>query len=527
MDHNKEQPARNLKRVLKGAAWFSMGDLLSRALQFILTITVIRTLAPEQYGLLSLGFTVVGMATLLAALGFPTGIPRFIARSRDDRSSRGVVHVTLGALAASIVSATFLCGLMWMSTQPIARSLNKPELYWVLGVLVLSIPANVAIRTLTAIFRGMEIARAKIWFEDFGTNAVKLALLAAIIGLGMGFSELVWIYVIGPWVVCIVYGGYVLKHFKGSWSALSGKDILNTGTKLMAFSLPLLGAALMANGISWTGSLTVGYVRPVEEVGFFNAALRLASLLPLPLTAMVFFYLPVAARASGNASSRVRKDLYRSTTKWSFFVTLPVIIYMLADAEFIVVSLFGDAYGEVANVLRAMVVGFAVHTVVGPNGMTLIALGDSRTSFVAAMLAVVSTVALCLILVPVAGVVGAGIGLGTGHAVSNVYISLVLFRQWGIHPFTRDYIFPLVVALLTSAAIVVLFKIMPWNSIWLHILLLAVLFMIAVLAPVVTKTLTKADLEVLAAFERKLTSRQLVTDRMIAQKQKHSPGAFI
>lgn len=527
MEQSKGDLSQKLKRVVKGAATVSAGDLLSRALQLILTIIVIRILAPEQYGLLNLGLTVVGIATLVATLGFPAGIPRFVARLRGEASLGGVLHVGVGALTASVLGAMILSGLMFAGARFIAETINKPALYWVLGVLIISIPANVAIRTLTAIFRGMEIARAKIWFEDIGSNITKLILLVPIIALGMGFSQLIWIYVMGPWIICSLYGIYFVKHFRGLWSTLSVRPILNKGAKLMFFSLPLLGAGLLANGMAWTGSLTVGHMRPLEEVGFFSAALRLASLLPLPLSAMMFLYLPIATKASVSGSSSDWKEFYTSTTKWSFFFTLPITIYLLADAEFIVAALFGDAYREVANVLRAIVVGFVVNTLLGPNGMTLVALGDSRTSFLAAIIAVVSTVALCFLLVPAVGVIGAGLGVGLGHAASNVYISVVLYREWGIHPFARHYTLPILMALPASLVIVFLFWVSQWQGAWPHLLLLALLCLTAVVSPVVTRTVTKADLAVLAAVERKLTSRQAITDRIVSHMRKHSPRAFI
>jgi O-antigen/teichoic acid export membrane protein len=518
--------SQGLKRIVKGAASFSTGDLLSRALQFIVTVTVIRILAPEEYGLLTLALTMAGILTLLSTLGLSAGLPRFVAKTHAKESSRDTLIVGLGALIISVVCALCLSGLVFLGAKHIADLITKPDVHWVLAVLVLSVPATVAIRTLTAIFRGIENARAKVWFEDVGSNLSRVVLLVPILLFGLGFSEVVWIYVVGAWTAVVVYGTYFVRYFRVSWPPISMATIWPTARAVTLFSLPLLGMGLMAHGMSWAGSLTIGVMHPADEVGFFNAALRLANLLPIPLSAMLFLYLPVATQASETGSPTDRRDLYTSTTKWSFFITFPIILYMLADAEFVVTTLLGDSYGEVANVLRVLVIGFSIHTLLGPNGMTLVAFGNTRTSFMGSVIGLTLTVIISLMLVPFFGAIGAGSAVATGQSVSNIYISVVLYRHWGIHPFTRQYTFPLLVALVASIPVVVLFPATEWESLWLHVFLLVLFVLLGLISPLITKSLTEIDLEVLGALERRLTGRTQITHWMAGWARTQQPNTL-
>ena len=120
-----------------------------------------------------------------------------------------------------------------------------------------------------------------------------------------------------------------------------------------------------------------------------------------------------------------------------------MLLCFLIDAEFIVNLLLGAKYHDVANILRVLAIGFSFHTFLGPNGMTLIAYGDTRNVFIGTIIAFLLSVAFCIILIPRYGAFGAAIGTAGAKMLSNLYISIMLFIKFGIHPFSEKYLKPL------------------------------------------------------------------------------------
>lgn len=514
MVRSEKQRGLQLKKVLRGGAMFSAGDLGARFLQFIIGVAVIRFLLPKQYGLLTLALTITSVAAVFSTLGFSTGLPRFVAIYQQRRSQEAVLGVGIIALVVAVMAAILVTGMLFLGSERLAASVNKLDLGWVLGVTLLSVPASVAISTLSAIFRGMENARAKVLFEDIGLNLSRALLLVPIMALSWGLDALVWVYVVGAWLACLIYGLYFLREFLGVKFALSPRVAARLSGRLVVFSFPLFGAAVMGNIMNWAGPLALGYASTVEQLGYFNPALRVAGLLTFPLSAMVFLYLPMATKLASEGSLEELQALYTSITKWSFFISVPLVLYILFEAELVVRGLFGDAYGEVADVLRILIVGFSVNSLLGPNGMTLVALGYSRAIFVGSVIGVVSTIVLCIVLVVPLGAVGAGIGTGVGLAVGNIFNSAMLYARTGIHPFAREYIKPLLLVLLSSIGVALTLDPSEARSLWIHLWLPWACVLITLAAPLVTKTVTEVDLDVLRSVEWKLTGRNWITDRL-------------
>ena len=287
--------------------------------------------------------------------------------------------------------------------------------------------------------------------------------------------------------------------------------------ELLRFSAPLLGVGLTANVMGWSGTLVLGMFSNPHELGLFNAPFRLVNLIPIPLTAMIYMYLPVATATIARSDAGELRELYTSTTKWAFFATLPLLFYCVMDADYLVVALFGQEYSGSAGLLRLLAIGYSVHTFLGPNGMTLIALDDSRTVFLGTMLAAASTLALCLLLVPRAGALGAAAATAAAQLISNGYISLSLWRRFEIHPFRRGYVLPV----LASAAIAgFLWMGMGTNTVhaWYeHAALFCLLVAIVAFTPLALGSMSQADVELLSAVERRLWKRQILS-RFLARK---------
>ena len=502
--------SRSLRTVAKGGAVFSLGSLAGTFLTFVSAILVIRMIDRSDYGLISLGMTFITILSVLSMLGFRSAVPRFLAKYRAQGESR-----LMGQVAGTAVTCAFGISLVFAillhgEAALVARGFHKPQMAVVFEVLALMLPAMVLMETFTAIFQGMENARAKVIFQDLGANLLRLLLLLPVALAGLGLFEVLWVYVVSIWMALVIYLIYTIRAVSGvlrpQWNWMVAKDLL-------WFSFPLLGIAIMTNLIGWAGTLTLGYLGTAADVGLFNAPLRLANIIALPLNGMTFLYLPVLAKLAECGATQEVQELYQSTTKWAFIMTLPFLLYFLIDADFVVTALFGVAYHDAANVLRVMVVGVAVHTFVGPNGLTLIAFGITRIQFVATILAAVSAVVLCLLLVPHYGALGAAAGTATARIVSNIYISVALFNKFRLHPMTSSYLKPVLLAALGAAAAGAFLHGAHIEHPVAHVLVFFGVAALTFAAPLLTHTLSHADLDLIGAVERRISRSSRFTAR--------------
>lgn len=506
----------NFQKIAESGALFSFGTLSTLVLQFFAGLIVIRAVERSEYGLISLGNVLINIIVMLAVLGFGNGVPRFIALYREQGKNSSVNNIIVTTLLMVFTATLFWVFFAYFSTSFISGCFKKPEMQRVIRIFLLMIPPLAFMRTFTAIFRGIENTVPKVLFQDIALNLCKLLLLLLVLGLGLGFQGILWTYVISVWAAFTAYAIYgmekltIRKPFHVS--GLLAKD-------LVLFSLPLMGTSLIGNLLSWAGTLTLGYLRSAGEVGLYSAPLRLASFIAIPLTALVFLYLPVGTKLFQQSGFEDLKRLYVSTTKWAFFLSMPLILYFLLDAQFIVTKLFGETYRDSANILRIMAIGFSIHTFLGPNGITLISIGNTQLIFVGALFAGISALLLCLMLIPPYGAIGAALAMASARALSNVFVSFCLYLKAGIHPFTRHYVKPIAFAFV--AALLVSWPLSQIQSAdtMIHLMIFFFIIPLMLVSPMITRSLDSKDLEFFAMIEHRLHGKIVFVNRIAAHYQ--------
>lgn len=500
----------NFKKVIHGGALFSLGALSATLLQFVAGVIVIRIVEPAEFGLISLSYIISNILVTIAVFGFNNGVPHFLAKYRN-----GGYEGILGQVAGAALVVSFSCSVLFLVLQygaagVFASSLGKPGMRLVLEAFAFMVPPLTAMTVFSAIFRGLENSKAKVLFQDLLLNSTRVLLLLPVaVVVGLGYTEVLYIYVISVWVAFGAYFVYtyqnLIKPFSLSFKAPVAKEIV-------VFSLPLLGVGLMGQLMMWAGTLMLGILSDSEEVGLFNASLRLANTIPIPLMALVFMYLPLATRIISAGDRNELGKLFVSTTKWAFLLTLPLLLFFLLDAEFVVVGLFGHEYAETANVLRVLALGFSIHTFLGPNGTTLVSWGDTKPVFRGTALSATTAVILCFALIPRYGALGAAVAVAFALTLSNLYLSVILYMRFRVQPFTVEYIRLLALILIVSGLVFMVIRAIGGTSVWSHVLLFVLLIVLTMLAPIATRNVSRDDVEIVDAIESRLTGKKRIAN---------------
>lgn len=497
---------QSLRKIAKGAALAFIGTTIGMFLATVGRIIVARYVTEGEYGVYCLGFVILNVFVIISVLGLAPGTIRQVAfyRGKGDQSKvRGVV---VSSLQIAAISSIFFSLALFFASDFISMELfHSPELATPLKVFCIAITFFVLIEILSAIFRGFDKAEPSVYFQNLLSNGLFPLLLIVVVLLNLKFTAVVYAFVASIVLSFLAFAVYAIKKpplaLRGKKSTL----ISPVAKELLLFSLPLMAVGILNHVVMWTDTLMLGYFMVADDVGLYNAALPLANLLLVILSAATFLYFPLMSQLYAKNQMDEIKRSYVVLTKWIFSATIPIFLIFILFPEDTLNILFGSRYIGAAFALQILSIGFFIHTILGSNAITLVAMGDNRFVMWSLLVALIINIALNIILIPPLGIVGAAIATTSSLTTRYIIVSTRLYWLFKIHPFTKNYLKPaiasVVLALIIYALVTNLVSVIPF---WLLPVLFVVFLGACALSVLLTKSLDKEDIMMLLTMERKL-----------------------
>ncbi len=490
----------SLRKVVKGTAIFLLGSFIGLFIALLGKILVIRYITPDQFGLLSLSVTIYSIIITFASLGLPNGITRqaayFLGKNEHDK----VRAIFIAGVFVSAIFGILAAIGLFVLADVVADFFNMQNLSWILRMLSFVVPLGILSRILTSIFQVYENVSVKVVFNDIMPNVLRVGLVVSIILLSLSFY---WI-VVAYFLSFMVSGVFFLIYFFKNVDLKTSESMSKYLKILILFSLPLLFQSVLGMIINWTDTLMIGYFLTSSDVGLYNGAQPLAKLMINFLVAINFLYFPIVSQLYAKNQIREVGRIYAVVTKWLMSISLPIFLVLFLFPSATLWLLYGSRYLPSAYALRILALGFFVHLLLGPNGMTLIATGNVRFLTIASFAAATVNFILNLVLIPSYGITGAAIASASTYVTVNTLISSKLYKNYGIHPFTRNYIKPMLVSLGVVALIYYISKALLNIGGWMLLILFVVFVTIYFFSLLVTRSFDKEDIAIMLAIEQRL-----------------------
>ena len=495
----------SLKKVAKGTSLIFIGTILGTLLGLITRIITVRYITTTEFGLFSLALVIVNILAILSSLGFENSVPRYISYALGKKEYTKVWATIKSSIKITLFLSIVFSFLLFILAPLVANLFHKPDLITPLRILAFTVPLLVLTNLLISILRGLEDVKAKIYFQNIFPFFIKIILLSLVILLGLSFKGVLYAYLISSLFTLIL----IIYYAKKKISKLIPQPLTSIPAltkELITFSLPLLGTSISNLIMSWTDTLMLGYFKSADVVGLYNVALPLSRYIAMPLTAMTFIYLPVVSQLYAQKKFKEMKRLYASVTKWTFFITLPILLCMLLAPKSILSLLFGNKYIDASIALQLLVIGKFIHIFLGPNGMTMISLGRTNIILFCTLISAFSNIFLNLLLIPKYGLAGAAGASAFSLALANILLSSFIFKFSGIHPFSKNYLKPVSITFILS---LILFRLNL--NIFLLIILISFLALISIF---LTKSIDQEDIQLLEALEMKIFKQNALSNKL-------------
>jgi len=415
--------------VARGTAIVFTIQVAGLALTYVAQVALARVLGAREYGIYRYAWSWINLLGILATLGFPTALQRFVPEYR----TRGEPDLARGLLRGARWT-TFLASLVAAAAAALvfdhaAGTWLEPDHARALVFGCWIIPVVTALTLNTQVARSFHRMVAAFLPFQLGRPAAGIAT-AAIIAAGITAAT-------GQNALLILGTGLALLLLaQAAWVvAITPPDVRHAGARSdwqqwLAVSLPLLlmtGFGLLLNQL---GVLMVGSMLGPTEAGIFSAATQLAMLVSFFLTSVNNVVAPRISELWHSGRKDELQRLLAIVVHWIFWPSLACAAVLFFGRSWIM-GLFGKDFvtGPGPTVLAILLLGHLVNAGAGSVGLIMNVTGHQNLNAMVYGATAVLNIALNILLLPVLGVTGGAVAMASTMMLWNVALVLIVSRR--------------------------------------------------------------------------------------------------
>ena len=505
-----------LKTIVKGFGFTFFATFFSKILLYLLRIFLTRTLTPQDYGLLFLGFSLIYMTVFFVLLGLESGIERYISYYRARKNFRRVRGIILSSLSISIPLSLLMCAIFWFFSHEISvLFFHEPNLSPVLKILSFVIPIFVVYK----IFYSSLLSFKKIGYAAFSwyiCRPLSTLVFLTILVFGFGLEGAAFSYVMGFAISAL------LTFFFMEWKVF---HVIRTDIKpifmrkkLLAFSLPLVVFSILWNIMTRVDTIMIGSIKTSLDVGLYQTAAPTSQFLFIIPSALGALFIPVLSELLSKNKRDDIKKVYRTVSKWIFYLNFPLFLVFVTYPNAVINILFGSDYIGAGNSLRILAIGYLVFSIGGVATGIINLFEKTKYHIFNASLSLVIGIVLNYLLIPVFGIDGAAVATMITFIFYTVLLVFEARMISGCSPFDSAMLKSLVSGLLSTLVMYSLTKMLFANlNVWILIPVFVIFTMLYSIFLLIFKGLGEEDIMILKAIERK-TGLEIKPLRKIIKK---------
>lgn len=501
---SKELEIESLKGIAKGAGIVFAGMFLSKFLMYAYRLIVAR-IGTEEYGLLSLGFAVVGIVGTIALLGLNSGVLRYISYYRGKKDNKKIKSIINSSLKISLPFGILLSILLFFSSEWISINIfNNPNLIPVLKIFSITIPFYAGGLIFLAALQAFKKIEYVVGIKNVLENLIKVfgVVLAYFLGWEL-FRAAIYSYTLAI-VFTFIVSWFFLK--KKTFSILAKVKETKFRTKeLVSYSWPLMFTGILLMVLSWTDTLMIGYFKTASDVGIYNAALPTAALLSIVPLSFLGLFIPITTRLLARNKEKELEKVCKTTSKWIFFINLPVFLLFILFSKQILSILFGFEYAAGYLAMSILAVGYFSFSVFYLTIKILEVIKKTRLILINTLVTTATNISLNLYLIPIYGIIGGAIATATSFILFGFLGFAGTYHFKRINPINRNYLKSVIAGLISIMVVYKLDQLLFISASVYTLFLITVVFSATYLILLILfKGFEKEDIEIIRMIERKV-----------------------
>lgn len=389
-----------------------VASAINMFLAFAISVMLGRYLGTEDLGLYRMVSTVFAIAILIAALGIPSALIKYVAEYKDNKKEFNKI-ASSGVLTSLLLGAIAL-PVTYLLSGPLADLFHMPGLADLFRILAVVFPFALVNQALLGMLNGL---REMKWYAVY--YIIQGVFMGAATGLliymGWGVTGAVLGLVLSYAVSCIFLIFVSSRYFRLTLDGFS-----KTTSMLLSFSAPIL----VTNGINMVNyqadTVLIGYFRSASEVGFYSASITLTRLLwVIPQAIQMITYPATSEYFSKNRSEALQRMIDKMMKYTACVLSLSGLAFAFFASD-IVHLIYGSEFGGSVLPMQVLLVGTVIWGVVISIGGSITGAGRPDLGMKLVAISALTNLVLNLVLIPAVGIVGAAAATSTSLIVATI-----------------------------------------------------------------------------------------------------------
>ena len=436
----------DLASVARGGLLNLVGTVLGAACSFVLVIIVTRGLGAATTGIFFESVALFSILGTLSTWGSEVGVVRTIPMYRTLGRDADVRHAVRAALIPVAVAGTVFAIVMAVFAAPLGSLLTNgrhgADLAPVVRILAPFLPIYAVYTVALALTRGFGSMVPSNVIDKLGRSVAQPVFVFAVIAAGLSSSAiaLAWAVPYGFALgVALLWVGVLMNRSQQQPIEARKQAALHVWREFWMFASARGLAGVFSVMILWLGTLLIGALQSSAAAGIYAAATRFLTFGQLIGIAVTQVVGPKLSELLSRGDRERTRTVYATSTWWLIAFSWPLYLTMIVMAPALL-SIFGPGYQQAQGVLVILGASMLFATAVGTVDIVLLMAGKSSWNLLNAAVAVITNVALNLVLIPRYGIVGAAAALAASIFLNNFLPLIQVWKILRVHPFGRGTI---------------------------------------------------------------------------------------
>lgn len=416
------EPKDYARKFVKGGSIVFVGLVVAGILGILLRMVLTRSLSVSDYGLFYLVFASISFFGIFRDLGLGPALTKFTPEFMVKRQFGNVKSMMIFTMIIqTLLSIPVTLILFFFSDQiavAVTGTIAASIVFKVMGIwFLLGIFFNVFRFSYQGFQDPAPYAAMDIFYPLLTLSLV--ALLVSALGLGVGGVALA--YLIGIPILVTAWLGLTWKrHPQVIYEKIKIKKPFIK--KILKFSLPVFISGMEAVILGYTDTIMVGIFHGPAQVGLYQAAQPLTSVISYFPAAIGIVFLPMISEIWARRENAVLSKAVHSVLKFSTIIIVPLVFILMAFPDTVLRSVFGPGYVLAAVALQILTAAVVIGTL--STIMQSVAAGIGKPMLIAKTVGIMAglNVILNLIFIPTYGIAGAAATTFVSQLVGLVYL---------------------------------------------------------------------------------------------------------